>query len=240
MKIYYDLHIHSVLSACADVLQTPNNILNMCMLKGLNMISICDHNGGKQYKTIELLKDSFDFGIIYGMEVTVQGFHVLTYFEDLDSVLKLDELIDNAIDKSIKEVKGQILGEDLVQMICDEDDLEMDQIPYYLNQNIKYSFKELIDIVHDLNGLVVPAHIDRHGTGILDFIDDFDSYNIDGIEIYNKDNIDELENKYPYIKKYKYLFNSDAHDLEMINECTNYIELEDASFASFKKYLKGE
>ena len=85
MKVYYDIHIHTVLSSCADVLQTPNNILNMAMLKGLDMISICDHNTGKQYQTIDKIKDSYDFLVIYGMEVTSKdGFHVLTYFEKYD------------------------------------------------------------------------------------------------------------------------------------------------------------
>ena len=34
MKIYYDLHIHSVLSPCADDLMTPNHIVLMAKLKG--------------------------------------------------------------------------------------------------------------------------------------------------------------------------------------------------------------
>ena len=44
MKYYYDLHIHTCLSPCGDVLMTPNNILNMAYLKGLNIIEITDHN----------------------------------------------------------------------------------------------------------------------------------------------------------------------------------------------------
>ena len=71
MKIYYDIHIHTVLSSCADVLMTPNNILNMSMLKGLDMIAICDHNTGKQFQAIDKIKDSYDFLVIYGMEMVV-------------------------------------------------------------------------------------------------------------------------------------------------------------------------
>lgn len=32
------------LSPCADILMSPNNILNMAYLKELNMIAITDHN----------------------------------------------------------------------------------------------------------------------------------------------------------------------------------------------------
>lgn len=239
MKVYYDLHIHSVLSACADVLQTPNNLLNMSMLKGLDMIAICDHNGAKQYETIELLKDSFDFTIIYGMEITVhEGFHVLAYFETMKQVMELDKIIDLSLDKSVREVKGQELGVDLVQVVTDEYDEEKYQIPYYLNQQIPYDFASVIKIVKGLGGLVIPAHIDRSGTGILDFIEDFSSYDIDGIEIYKKDNIDELKQKYPYLNKYKCIYNSDAHDIDKISERENFLELDENNFNSLKEYFK--
>lgn len=238
MKYFYDLHIHSVVSACADILQTPNNILNMSMLKGLDMIAICDHNSAKQYKTIDKIKDSFDFLVIYGMEVTVkEGFHVLTYFENYDDIMSLDEVIDSSLDKSITlaSLNNKALND---QMICNVYDLEEYVIPYYLNQP-SISFKELITITKKLGGVVIPAHIDRKGTGILDFINDFSNYDVDGIEIYKMENYDNLVTMYPYLKKYKYLHSSDAHDIDKINEREYSIELDDLSFKSFKKWLKG-
>ena len=234
MTYYYDLHIHTVASACADILQTPNNILNMSMLKGLDIISICDHNTAKQYKTIDKIKDSFDFLVIYGMEVTVkEGFHVLTYFENYDDIMSLDEVIDSSIDKQV--VVKVTLNE---QVICNVYDLEEYVIPYYLNQP-SISFSELITITKKLGGLVIPAHIDRSGTGILDFIKDFSMYDVDGIEIYKVDNYENLVTMYPYLKKYKYLHSSDAHDIDKISEKEFSIELDDLSFKSFKKWLKG-
>lgn len=234
MKYYYDMHIHSVVSACADILQTPNNILNMSMLKGLDIISICDHNSAKQYKTIDKIKDSFDFLVLYGMEVTVkEGFHVLTYFEKYDDIMSLDELIDSSLDKNVLTPKT--LND---QAVCNVYDLEEYIIPYYLNQP-SISFKELINVVHKIGGVVIPAHIDRSKTGILDFIKDFSDYDIDGIEIYKLDDYDKLITMYPYLKKYKYLHSSDAHDIDKISEKEFSIELDDLSFKSFKKWLKG-
>ena len=46
--MYYDLHIHSALSPCADNTMTINNILNMAYIKGLDLIALCDHNSLKQ------------------------------------------------------------------------------------------------------------------------------------------------------------------------------------------------
>ncbi|MBQ2890021.1 MAG: PHP domain-containing protein, partial [Clostridia bacterium] len=42
--IYYDFHIHSALSPCGDEDMTPNNIVNMAALGGLDVIAISDHN----------------------------------------------------------------------------------------------------------------------------------------------------------------------------------------------------
>ncbi|HOT21679.1 MAG TPA: PHP domain-containing protein, partial [Sedimentibacter sp.] len=44
MKFYYDLHIHSDLSPCSACDMTPNNIINMSLIKGLDIISVTDHN----------------------------------------------------------------------------------------------------------------------------------------------------------------------------------------------------
>ena len=69
MKYYYDLHIHTCLSPCGDVLMTPNNILNMAYLKGLNIIAITDHNSTLQLSSIMELSQSYDMLVIPGVEV---------------------------------------------------------------------------------------------------------------------------------------------------------------------------
>ncbi|MEG2203410.1 MAG: PHP domain-containing protein, partial [Christensenellaceae bacterium] len=47
MQIYYDFHIHSALSPCGEDDMTPNNIVNMAKIKGLDAIAVCDHNSTK-------------------------------------------------------------------------------------------------------------------------------------------------------------------------------------------------
>ena len=39
---FYDLHIHSCLSPCGDMDMTPNNILNMALLKELDLIALTE------------------------------------------------------------------------------------------------------------------------------------------------------------------------------------------------------
>ena len=43
-RFYYDLHIHSCLSPCADNDMTPGNIAGMATLAGLDIAALTDHN----------------------------------------------------------------------------------------------------------------------------------------------------------------------------------------------------
>ena len=46
-RYYYDLHTHSCLSPCGDDDNTPNNLLGMASLAGINILALTDHNTTK-------------------------------------------------------------------------------------------------------------------------------------------------------------------------------------------------
>ena len=232
MKVYYDLHIHSTLSACGSELLTPNNILNMCMLKKLNMISITDHNTLKHLYSFSKIIDSYDFLFIYGVEVTVkEGFHVLGYFKTLEQALIFDSILEDSNPKIFyNNQRGS-------QLIYNEYDELIEEIPYQLNVPLNLTLQEMIEEVKKLNGITVLAHIDR-AFGILEYYPDFTKFNIDAVEINNIDNIMSLHNKYQYLKKYPYLHSSDAHNLLSIHERAYSIILNSLSFEGLKEALR--
>ena len=69
MRAYYDLHVHSCLSPCADDDMTPNNIVNMAILKGLDIIALCDHNSAGNVLAVEKVANSAGLAFIPGVEV---------------------------------------------------------------------------------------------------------------------------------------------------------------------------
>ena len=89
MKLYYDLHIHSALSPCGDMDMTPNNIVNMSIIKGLDMIAVTDHNScGNVRAVMEVAGDRLL--VIPGMEVeTSEEVHVVCYFPDIERCEKM-------------------------------------------------------------------------------------------------------------------------------------------------------
>ena len=85
MKIYYDFHIHSCLSPCADMEMTPNNIVNMSLLNGLNMIAITDHNSCKNCRAVVEAGKRAGLLVIPGMEIcTNEEVHVVCLFENIE------------------------------------------------------------------------------------------------------------------------------------------------------------
>ncbi|MEG0494673.1 MAG: PHP domain-containing protein [Eubacterium sp.] len=46
-EIAIDLHMHSVLSPCGEEEMTPNNIVNMALIKEIDYIALTDHNTAK-------------------------------------------------------------------------------------------------------------------------------------------------------------------------------------------------
>lgn len=233
MKVYYDLHIHSVLSPCGSVLQTPNNILNMASIKELQLIAVTDHNTTKQLPTIEKIVRSYDFIFIYGCEVYIkEGFHVLTYFKTLEQAMMFDKYLESGLSPI------QNISKYDTQIICNEFDLTESIYPIYLNQKLRYTYNEVAIKVRNLDGIIILAHIDRPNTGVLDYNIDLGKLDFDCFEVNSIDNINYIYEKHPFLKDYKVLFNSDAHDLVAINEPSYYIELEELSIDTVFDYLK--
>ena len=93
MMIAVDLHIHTALSPCADDDMTPNNIVNMALIKGLDAIAITDHNSCDNVEAV--IKVAGDrLLVVPGMEVqTREEVHLLCYFDDLDKLIHFDGII---------------------------------------------------------------------------------------------------------------------------------------------------
>ena len=86
MRLYYDLHIHSALSPCADDDMTPNNIVNMAKLKGLDLITVSDHNSARNVEAVAKVAQQAGILFLPGIEMTTaEEVHVLAFFEEPES-----------------------------------------------------------------------------------------------------------------------------------------------------------
>ena len=230
--LYYDFHIHSALSPCGDKDMTPNNIVNMASLLGLNTIAVSDHNSVKNVKAAMEVGKNCGVTVLAGMEVeTEEEVHILTLYPSLDAAAEAGE----AVYKALPEIKNrpEIFGE---QLIMDSQDNVTGIEEKLLISPTTLSLNALFDIVKSVGGLFIPAHIDRHSYSILTNLgfmpEDLD---IKMIEI-SKNTLDVaayLESR-PELAKYKIFRNSDAHYLEHISEKSEFLET-DNIYDIFKK-----
>src|SRR5690554_3641144 len=89
-----DLHIHSALSPCSDDDMTPNNIVNMALICGLDAIAVTDHNSCDNVEAV-IKAANGRIIVVPGLELqTIEEVHLLCYFQDLPSLYTFQEQIN--------------------------------------------------------------------------------------------------------------------------------------------------
>lgn len=217
MKYYYDLHIHSDLSPCGNSEMTPNNIVNMAYLKGLNIISVTDHNSLNNYLPIKELGEKLDILVIPGIEVTTkEEVHVLCYFNSDKKACGFSNIIYD----SLPNIKNNIsiFGEQNIYNT--KDDIIGHKDKLLINAS-SYTIDEIYLLTKEHGGIMVPAHINKKSNSILSILGFIPmNLKIDFVEVYKNSSINEK-----IIKNYIVLNNSDAHQLVDISEAINFVEL---------------
>ena len=156
VKLYYDLHIHSCLSPCGDEDSTPNNIVNMALIKGLNVIALSDHNTGKNCPAAIAVGKKNGLVVLPGMELTTsEDIHVLCLFERYEDLQKLEAHI--ARTRLRVKNKPHIFGH---QYIRDENDEIVGEEEDLLIVSSGVSVEEAAALVDGFGGIAIPAHID--------------------------------------------------------------------------------
>ncbi len=222
--MYYDLHIHSKLSPCADDLMSVNNIANMAMLNELQLISVTDHNSTLQQEVMAIVAREKGLNYLYGVEVsTMEEVHVLCYFKELEQVKKFQKLLDaNMLPmKNDKNYFGS-------QLLFDKDDKVVGEENRMLSNGLLLDINTLVKEVHALGGCCVLAHaLDRKNsiTNQLGFIPK--ELAVDGIEVKDLKQRQRIIDDYPFTKDQVFLFSSDAPYLTDIHEAGYYLTTEE-------------
>lgn len=217
MKVYYDLHIHSALSPCGDNDMTPNNIVNMSIIKGLDVIAICDHNScGNVRSAIEAADGRII--VIPGMEIeTIEEVHMVSLFPNVDSAEEMEKVIRQS-SPYIKN-RPDIFGN---QYYMDKNDEIIGEEERLLVAATGLDVYEVIRRVTALGGVSYPAHIDRSSYSILSNLGFIPSdLEIGSVEITEK-NLDTMSKQY---NEYNIITSSDAHYLENISERTHFLDI---------------
>jgi len=215
---------------------SPGLIVEQAERRKLNLISITDHNTTKHsIIAYQLCKDR-SIKVIPGVELTSrEEVHLLAYFPNLETLTKIEEVIDYYLPR--RENKPQIFGYQIYYNqkgeIIGTDDL-LRQVA------LEISLDHLVEVIHQIGGLAICAHIDKSRFSLLSQLGFID----------REENFDALEvSKYQWNKKgyqlgdtlegFPVTSGSDSHCLEDIG--LFYIEdTQDRikDFLTFSNFLK--
>ena len=221
-KFYYDLHLHSCLSPCADEDNTPNNLAGMAALSGLQLVALTDHNSAKNCPAFCEAAARYGIVPVAGMELTsAEDIHIVCLFEELSAAMAFDEYVD-AHRLKVKN-RTDLFG---TQYILDGEDRPIGEEPYFLPAASEIPIEEVYALVCRFGGVCYPAHIDRESNGILAILGtippdtDFRFF-----ELHDRERIDEYASRYG-IPPERCIVSSDAHYLTDMRDAESFFSLD--------------
>ena len=213
-----DLHIHTCLSPCAELEMLPEFIVERAQDLGLQIIAVADHNSAENVAAVVNAARGTGVTVLPGVEVqTREEVHLLTLFDSLEQVLSWQgQIYENM---PLIENDEAFFGEQLVLDAAGEPAGYLDRL---LVTSTYFSVEDVVERVHELEGLCIPAHVDRTMYSIianLGFIPpDLD---IAGVEISMNVGPVEARERFPELMRYSLVANGDAHRLkEMVRRTT--------------------
>ena len=221
-RYYYDLHVHSCLSPCADNDSTPASLAGMAAVIGLDVVALTDHNSARNCPAFFKAAEAYGIIPIAGMELTTsEDVHMICLFPTLEAALSFNDFVD----EHIMRVKNRpdIFGE---QLLCNELDEIEDRLDYLLSVATDVSVETLPDEVRRYGGICYPAHIDRDSNGIiaiLGALPDFPTFNT--VEMRDTEKLSEYREKYGLDGK-NVVFSSDSHMLGVMNDKDRFFDLD--------------
>lgn len=236
-RYYYDLHLHSCLSPCGDMDMTPNNLVNMAKLLGLDVIALTDHNTSLNCEAAMKVGEEAGLLVIPGMELTTaEDIHAVCLFPTLEQALDFSRYVDENRFKVPN--KAEIYGR---QVIMNENDEEIGEIEHLLLPTSFIGMYDAYRKAQEFGGICYPAHIDRDSLSILSVLGEIDPYcGFRTAELADISKLPELRKQHPILDHMNIITCSDAHYLENMRDAANTLELPELTREAVINYLDTE
>ncbi len=227
-RYYYDLHIHSCLSPCGDNDNTPNNLIGMGVLAGLQIMALTDHNTCQNCPAFFEAAKKQGIIPVAGMELTTaEDIHMVCLFPDLDSAMRFDEEIARRLIRIPN--RPDIFGD---QLLMNGEDEVIGTLPDVLSNATDVSVDEADSLVEFYGGVCYPAHIDRQANGIIAVLGDLPPHeHYTCVELHDGEKEAEYRAKHA-LDNTLVVVGSDAHYLWDIRDKAAYLDLDDEPYSS--------
>lgn len=230
-----ELHVHTVLSPCADVEMIPPLIIQEALDQGINILGITDHNASANVNAVIKAAEGSGIHIFPGMELqTVEEVHLLCLFDALDQLEEMQKLVD----KTMPGIMNQpdFFGE---QFIVDATGEFIRREETLLLTSSSLTIKQTCELVKKLGGLLIPAHVNRKAFGLLTtlgFIPE-ELQNTSVFEISRHISPENACKEFPQLKQKILIQGGDVHRLSEFMG-VNYFNIEKPSILEIEKAFR--
>ncbi len=214
----------------------PQFIMKRVQEMGLDLIAITDHNSAENAAAMLAAAEGSGTAVFPGMEVqTREEVHLLCLFDTLEQVTLWQQEVYAHLPplKNREDVFG-------VQVVLNEEGDIVGENDRLLLTSTSFSVEEVVERVHNLDGLCIPAHVDRPAYSMianLGFIPpDLD---IVGAEISHLVSAKEARARFPELERYSLVAGGDAHRLNEVTKRTT-LKMAEATVAELTLALAGE
>lgn len=220
-----ELHLHTVLSPCADIEMIPPLIIQAALDAGINLLAVTDHNQTANIQAVINAARDTEVSVLAGMEVqTGEDIHLLCLFDTYDQA----RLLQSVVDAHLPNIKNNpdFFGE---QFIVDHTGDYLGTEERLLINAVGLSTKKLVATTHEIGGLAIAAHVDRKAYGLLPVLGIFpEDIPFDAIELSRYGSISEIMSNPTFPVGTPVIRNGDVHRLSeflggitfMIETCT--------------------
>jgi len=222
MNLFYDFHIHSCLSPCADNDMSPYNLVNMAKLAGLDIIALTDHNSCLNCPAAVEAGKKAGITVVPGMELcTSEEVHIICLLPDLERAAAFSDFVGGHLPPMNN--RTDIFGDQLVMNLLDK---AVENYPQMLTLASTISVSDAVKTVASFGGICYPAHIDRTSYSVIS--------NLGGItpemgfhaaELTAKAALPDYLERYPILKEMFLVTSSDSHRLEAVGKACRSINL---------------
>ena len=233
-----DLHVHSLLSPCAEVEMTPRNIVWHAAEHGIDIVAITDHNACDNVMAAFEAAKNTNVIILPGMEVeTKEEVHVIVLFEEMDQLKVWEQFVNLHRSERLNDEKR--FG---AQFVVDAEDEFIRIKPEMLLGSLRCGIAEVCRAVNDLGGICIASHVDRPMYSLiaqLGFIPP--DVELAAVEISRLTNHREAKVRFPGIGNVPIVTSSDAHRIEdFISGPKTIFHIKEPTLSEIQQALKGE
>ena len=231
-----DLHVHTVLSPCAEVEMIPPLIVQEALEHKIDIIAITDHNASANVPAVQKAARGTSLKVLAGMEVqSREDVHILCLFEEFETLATWQAAVDKALPDT--QNNAEYFGE---QFVVDESGEFIRTEPRMLLTSTNFSIDEIFEQVNALGGLVIPAHVDRTSYGLFPTLGLLSpEWPILALEISRHLTPEKAAVTFPSIKRIPLIQSGDVHQLDQFLGTTLFT-LAEPTLAEIKMAFKGE